>query len=591
MDTVVRPMDEWKTLPWKRFERQVFKLQTRIYRASQRGDVKIVHRLQKLLMQSWAARCLAVRRVTQDNRGKKTAGVDGVKNLTPARRLTLARNLCLPRKAPPTRRVWIPKPGTPERRPLGIPTIADRAAQALVKLALEPEWEARFEPNSYGFRPGRSCHDAIEAIFNAVATKAKYVLDADIAKCFDRINQSALLQKLQTFPTLRRAVRAWLIAGVTDGPELYPTTEGTPQGGVLSPLLANIALHGLETAIWAAFPYRHHGRENWKPLVIRYADDFVVLHPDRSGVERAQQVATEWLRGMGLELKPSKTRISHTLLEQEGTVGFDFLGFHVRQYPVGKTHTARSTTGRPLGFKTLIKPSKTALQRHRDALTAELQRHRQAPQAALIEHLNLLIRGWTAYYSTVASKASFSKLDEVTYQKLRAWAKRRHPKKPMGWVVRRYWRLDLGRWDFATKDGVRLRKHDHTPIRRHVKVEGTKSPFDGDWAYWTTRLGRHPQVPTRVARLLKAQRGRCARCGLFFKDGEVPEVDHLVPRSQGGRDAYCNWQLLHGHCHDVKTAADSRHQTRPSEVPVSRAKIGRDQKQTRIAAENRRGAG
>src|SRR4028118_239706 len=203
-------MVEWNQVNWRKLERKVFKLRSRIYRASQRGDVKALRKLQKMLMKSWSARALAVRRVTQDNTGKKTAGVDGLKSLTPKHRLDLVTKLRLGIKASPTRRVWIPKPGTEEKRPLGIPTMIDRALQALVKLALEPEWEARFEPNSYGFRPGRSCHDAIEAIFTVTAQKAKYVLDADIAKCFDRINHKALLEKLNTFPTIRRQVRAWL---------------------------------------------------------------------------------------------------------------------------------------------------------------------------------------------------------------------------------------------------------------------------------------------------------------------------------------------------------------------------------------------
>jgi RNA-directed DNA polymerase len=190
--TPAQPMDEWNALPWKQFERQVFKLQTRIYRASQRGDVKTVHRLQRLMMKSWAARCLAVRKVTQDNQGKRTAGVDGVKSLTPPQRLRLAHTLRLPVKTPPVRRVWIPKPGTTEQRPLGIPVMRDRAAQGLAKLALEPEWEARFEPNSYGFRPGRSCHDALEALFNAIQRKARYVLDADIAACLEASTHSPL---------------------------------------------------------------------------------------------------------------------------------------------------------------------------------------------------------------------------------------------------------------------------------------------------------------------------------------------------------------------------------------------------------------
>jgi RNA-directed DNA polymerase len=186
MSTTASSVYEWNALPWRTLERDVYKLQKRIFKASQRGETKTVHRLQRLLLTSWAARCLAVRKVTQDNRGKKTAGVDGVKRLTPAQRLQLAHDLAVPSKAQPVRRVWIPKPGTAERRPLGIPTMRNRAAQTLVRLALEPEWEAHFEPNSYGFRPGRSCHDAIEAIFHDICRKPKYVLDADIAACFDQ---------------------------------------------------------------------------------------------------------------------------------------------------------------------------------------------------------------------------------------------------------------------------------------------------------------------------------------------------------------------------------------------------------------------
>ena len=228
MNTVSKPMYEWNQLPWHKLERDVFKLQKRIYQASNRGDVKLVKRLQRLLIKSWSARALAVRRVTQDNQGRKTAGVDGEKSLTPKQRLTLINKLKLGSKVKPTRRVWIPKPGTEEKRPLGIPTMDDRALQALVKLGLEPEWEARFEPNSYGFRPGRTCHDAVDAIFIAIRLKAKYVLDADIAKCFDRINHESLLRKLNTYPALRRQIRAWLKAGVMDGFELFPTIEGTP---------------------------------------------------------------------------------------------------------------------------------------------------------------------------------------------------------------------------------------------------------------------------------------------------------------------------------------------------------------------------
>ncbi|MFB2977963.1 reverse transcriptase N-terminal domain-containing protein [Microseira sp. BLCC-F43] len=238
----------WRELRWKDIEKPVYKLQKRSYKASSRGDVKAVRKLQKTLMRAWSSKCLAVRRVTQDNQGKKTAGVDGVKALSPEARTDMVGQLKLTGRSKPTRRVWIPKPNG-EKRPQGIPTIFDRALQALVKLALEPEWEAVFEPNSFGFRPGRECHDAVTAIFNAIRHKPKYVLDADIAKCFDRINHQKLLEKLNTFPTIRRQILAWLKAGVIDGKELFPTTEVPPQGGVISPLLANIALHGMEELI------------------------------------------------------------------------------------------------------------------------------------------------------------------------------------------------------------------------------------------------------------------------------------------------------------------------------------------------------
>jgi RNA-directed DNA polymerase len=277
MNPVDQPRYEWSDLPWRSIERRVFKLQKRIYQASARDDVKTVHRLQKLLMKSWSAKCLATRRVTQDNQGKKTAGIDGVKSLTPAERLELVERLGVTQTPKPVRRVWIPKPGTTEKRGLGIPVMDDRASQALVKLALEPEWEAKFEPNSYGFRPGRGCHDALVAIYIDINKKPKYVLDADISKCFDKINHPALLNKLATFPTLRRIIAHWLKAGMMDGETLFPTTEGVPQGGVASPLLANIALHGLERAVQAAFPatVKVNGKwiYHWQPTLIRYADD------------------------------------------------------------------------------------------------------------------------------------------------------------------------------------------------------------------------------------------------------------------------------------------------------------------------------
>lgn len=570
-----KPMYEWNQLPWRKLERILFKLQKRIYQASSRGDVKLVRRLQKLLMKSWAAKAIAVRRVTQDNQGKKTAGVDGIKTLTPLQRLTLINNLKLGSKVKPTRRVWIPKPEVEEKRPLGIPTMNDRALQALVKQALEPEWEAQFEPNSYGFRPGRSCHDAIEAIFSAISQKAKYVLDADIAKCFDRINHEALLKKLNTSPTIRQQIRAWLKAGVMDNRQHFDTSEGTPQGGVISPLLANIALHGME---WRIKDYvetcdlkRSDGKyqlpkrdKRESVSIIRYADDFVILHKDLTVVSGCREIISEWLKDIGLELKPSKTRLVHTLEEHENQKpGFNFLGFHVQQFPVGKYTTGKDTKGIPLGFKTIITPSKEKCKTHYDRIKEVVKTHKGTSQKRLIEKLNPIIRGWANYYSTVCSKKTFSKMDALIYTLLASWAKHRHRNKGKKWLAQKYWKSIGGdNWVFATRDGnnpIRLFKHSSTPIKNYVKVKGDASPYDGNLVYWSSRMGKNPQMPKRTASLLKQQKGKCTHCGHYFKDGDVMELDHIIPKSNGGKDEYKNWQLLHRHCHDTKTANDDKY--------------------------------
>src|SRR6266480_706480 len=231
--------ETWSNVPWKKLEQQCFRIQKRIYRASQRGNQRAVHKLQKLLMKSEAARMLAVRRVTQENQGKKTAGVDGVKSVKPKERLLMANQIhpkhWKGQKTLPVRRVWIPKPGKAEQRPLGIPPMIERCKQAVAKMALEPEWEAQFEPNSYGFRPGRSCHDAREAIFNAIKSKPKYVFDADIKGALDNIRQEKLLEKLQTYPAMKQVIQAWLKAGVMEGQGFSPTESGTLQGGVITP--------------------------------------------------------------------------------------------------------------------------------------------------------------------------------------------------------------------------------------------------------------------------------------------------------------------------------------------------------------------
>jgi RNA-directed DNA polymerase len=560
--TSLKTTVDWTQINWNKIQRRVYRLQKRIYKASMRGDVIAVRLLQKTLLRSWSAKLLATRRVTQDNQGKKTAGVDGIKNLTPKQRLELTQRLNLTGKSKPTRRVWIPKPGKSEKRPLGIPTMLDRALQALAKLALEPEWEAKFEPNSYGFRPGRSCHDAIQAIFDAIKQKSKYVLDADIAQCFDKINHDKLLQKVNTFPTLNRQLKAWLKSGVMDNGIFEETAYGTPQGGVISPLLANIALHGMEKLIKEyAATLKGRKRENqWALSLIRYADDFVILHESLEVVLKCKELISNWLKEIGLELKPSKTKITHTLNEYEGNKGFDFLGFNIRQYPTGKFHSSKSPNGKTLGFKTLIKPSDESIKNHLKKLKEIITSHKAAPQIALIGKLNPVIRGWCNYYSTVVSKEIFSKCSSQLYLKLKAWAKFRHPAKSWQWISKKYWHsINNNNWMFATKtkEGYhKLIDHDETPIIRQVKVKGNVSPFDGNWVYWSSRMGKKPLVSIKISTLLKKQKGKCTICNQYFTEDSILEIDHIIPKKLGGKDDYRNLQLLHRHCHDKKTASD-----------------------------------
>ena len=573
---------EWKNINWRQVERYVFKLQKRIYVASRRGDVRKVRKLQKTLMKSWSNRALAVRKVTQENRGRKTAGVDGVSSLSPEARLKLVGQLKLTGKSQPTRRVWIPKPGKEEKRPLGIPTMYDRALQSVVKAALEPEWEAHFEPSSYGFRPGRSCHDAIKQIKVAIMSKDKFVLDADISQCFDKIDHSALLQKLGYKGKVRQQIKAWLKSGVIDSGGFTATSEGTMQGGVISPLLANIALHGLENMLMEAvktFDIREVSSSRqmgWQRKVssltfIRYADDFLVIHKHLNVIQRCRELISEWLKGMGLELKPSKTRIAHTLypeLSEDGQAGFDFLGHHIQQFRCGKYKSSKHPSSKKLlGFKTLITPTKDACKKHQRKIKEVIKQHKHSPQALLIKELNPIIRGWVRFYSCSDAQTvgELTRQDHLIFQKLRAWARRRTGE----WNKKtksKYWiTVDKRNWVFATRSGdanpLRLLTHTEfgSSSTKYVKVRGEDSPFNGQLVYWSTRRGRSPELSIRKATLLKNQKGICTWCCLRFREGDILEEDHILARALGGKDEYKNLQLLHGHCHDEKTALDLKY--------------------------------
>jgi RNA-directed DNA polymerase len=580
---------DWQSIPWKQVEKVVWKLQKRIYRAKVAGNQKLVKRLQRLLVTSRSAKALAIRKVTQNNRGKKTAGVDGQKALTQKQRLGILENLRITGKAKPLRRIYIPKPNG-EKRPLSIPTITDRAVQMLLKLAMEPEWEAVFEPNSYGFRPGRGCHDAIDAIFNQIRYKQKWVLDADIAKCFDKINHEYLLDKLGDCPVnFRRQIKKWLKSGYIEDNTLFSSEEGTPQGGVISPLLANIALHGIEEKLneWVK-TWKGRKKANLDSFsFIRYADDFVVIHESREIVERAKEIISLHLEPIGLQLKDEKTKTVHT------SEGFEFLSFNIRQYEVGKHNSGKNGGGKKLGFKTIIKPSNKAIKKHYDELAKLIRAKKNVSQETLIKLLNPIIRGWCNYNSAYVSKEVFSHINHLMYGMLRSWTHRKHSNKSKHWIKSKYWkevhegycRVEKNRkksqkWVFKSDKGYVLYKHSDTPIIRHVKVKGKKSPYDGDSVYWGQRLTKSPELTTREQTLLKRQKGKCTICHKQFQSGDIWEVDHIVPRCKGGKDVYENLQLIHAHCHDVKTRTDgslakgtrdkSQVVEEPDEVKVSR---------------------
>ncbi len=444
------------------------RMQKQISQASQRSDKQAVYDLQQRLMESEAARLLAVRRVAEENQGKHTAGVDGVKSLTPKERLAMASTIHPKnwnhQRPMPVRRVWVPKQGTTERRPLAILPMIDRCKQALVKLALEPEWETRFEAHSYGFRPGRGAHDAIAAIVVAIERHPSFVFDADIEGAFDSINQAVVLNKLQTYPALRQVIDAWLTAGVMDGEIYSPSETGIAQGGVLSPLLMNVALHGMEAVVTQGTA-NGHGRE--QPLLVRYADDFVIVHADLKELQQAVRRVKHWLARMGLQLHADKTRITHTLTAYQGQIGFDFLGFSIRQEapPGDRRSKGHMVPYISPGVKTMISPSQEASKRHLAAIEQRLQQLQTAPQARVIAELNPLIVGWVAYYNGIVPAAIMSRYDDLLEQRLIKWASKRHPGKARDWLLARYWqRTGEQRRVFATHDGGQLRAYRHASI-------------------------------------------------------------------------------------------------------------------------------
>jgi RNA-directed DNA polymerase len=553
---------DWRQINWKQANRNVRHLRQRIYRATREGDLKKVRSLQRLMLRSFSNTVVSVRRVTQQNAGRHTPGVDQILVKTPQERGRLVDRLrsFQPWKPKPTRRVYIPK-SNGKLRPLGIPTIQDRCLQAMVKNALEPYWEQQFERTSYGFRPGRSCHDALARLFTLSRPngRKKWVVDADIKGAFDHIDHDYLLATIGQFPA-RELVKQWLKAGVMSEGGFSDTEKGTPQGGVVSPLLANIALHGMEQALGITYRPRD-GRNEGPRGLVRYADDFVVYCESKEDAEQVITELGEWLKIRGLSLSEEKTRIIHL---QEG---YDFLGFHL-------CHKKDATSR--MGWKLRITPSAPSVAAIKEKLREKWFSLQGQRIECVLRTLNPIIRGWANYHRRVIATGTFRQLDDWMFIREVRYVNRAHPKKPRKWKRARCWgRFNLerrDRWCFGDpRTKAHLVQFGWFPIERHVLVAGTASPDDARLrAYWEKRAtAKIADVTPSKQKLARRQQGRCPVCGESLFNDEELQVHHREPRRQGGADSYTNLWLVHLYCHQqLEAAARTKVATKSDQRPL-----------------------
>jgi len=526
---------EWHGIDWARVNRNVRNLQIRIAKATKEQDWRKVKALQRFLTRSFCGKALAVRRVTE-NRGHKTPGVDHVVWSTPESKARGIAQLKRRGYRPlPLRRVYIPK-SNGKLRPLGIPTMKDRAMQALHLLALEPVSETLADPNSYGFRPYRCTADAIKQCRTALSqrTSAEWILEGDIQGCFDHISHPWLLDHI---PMDREVLRKWLKCGYVELHVRYATEAGTPQGGIISPTLANMTLDGLEALLKKQFGKRNSNKVN----LVRYADDFIITGRSKELLEQEVKPLVEaFMAERGLRLAPEKTTITHI------DDGFDFLGQNVRKYK----------------GKLIIKPAKKNIKNFLDKVRGIVRANRAAKTVNLIRQLNPVIKGWAEYHKTINAKTTYSYVDSCIWQALWRWAKRRHPKKGLRWLKRRYFAPAGSRqWlfhDFVVQDGrkiaVKLYKAIDTKIVIHTKVEGELNPFLPEWepkleARATLRMINNLKERKLLLRLWLSQDGKCPVCDRAITMDEAFDAHHIHPKQLGGTDKLSNLVLLHPNCH------------------------------------------
>ena len=538
---VTKRTTDWRNTNWRKAHRIVRNLRQRIFKAAQKGNLRKVRRLQKLMMKCYSNIILAVRKVMQINRGKNTPGVDKLVVKTPKARGILADVLSsfIPWKPLPTKRVYIPKTNG-KKRPLGISTIIDRCIEAIVKNALEPYWESKFEISTYGFRPGRSAHDAIGKIYLIACPhrRKKWVVDADIKGCFDNISHELLMKTIGNFPA-RKLVYQWLKSGYVEHGKYFDTKSGTPQGNIISPLLANIALHGMEEAL--GIKYNNRSEIIGHRVLVKYADDFVIFCETFEDAEQAQSAIDKWLNLRGLELSKEKTRIVH--LKE----GFDFLGFNIRQYQVTNTKTE---------WKLLIKPSKDSILNIRKKLRQQWLSLKGHSVNAVIGKLNSIIRGEANYFRIGVASEAFSALDDWMFKRECKYVNRTHPNKNKKWRKHRYWgKLNLeknDKWVFGDKStGKHILKFSWFNIKRHKLVVGRSSPDDPTLKeYWEKREKNKVSNHSKSIQKIAEKQGHiCCICGQNLYNGEEIHKHHKIPKSKGGKDTYSNLKLVHFYCH------------------------------------------
>lgn len=524
---------QWKNIDWIKAEKEVNRLQIRIAKAVQEKKWNTVKRIQYLLTHSYYAKALAVRKVTT-NKGKNTAGVDKELWTTAASKMRAVLTLSDKNyKAKPLRRVYIEKKGKKAKRPLGIPCMYDRAMQALYALSLEPIAETTADTRSFGFRKGRCCQDACEYIFTNLAksNSAKWVLEGDIKGCFDHISHEWMIANI---PMDKSVLKQFLKAGFVFERELFPTEEGTPQGGVISPILANMALDGMQKALYDRFHTNRLGKDDirfknaHKVNFIRYADDFIVTAATKEIAEEAKQIVSQFLKGRGLELSEDKTVITHI------NDGFDMLGWTFRKFK----------------GKLIVKPSKKSIKSFVASLSDTIRNHAKAwEQEVLIEKLNKQIRGWANYHQSVCASEAFAHIDYVLYELLWQWAKRRHPHKGQWWVSTRYWQRKGNRnWVFSTENKELLRV-DHIPIVRHIKIRLDANPYF-DTEYFAERKFQQGmrRLSGRFKEIWKNQKGCCYHCGMPMDIGEEREIIFKLPKALGGKEEIPNMAYVHSVC-------------------------------------------